>query len=95
MAPLEAFACGCATVTSDLPCFNDFLRPGQNGLTFDHTDQSGEALAVPLERLMSSPGLRATLAAQALATARMFTPSAIAEQYLDDFATLLSVEAKG
>jgi glycosyltransferase involved in cell wall biosynthesis len=92
MAPLEAMACGCPVVTSSLECFNDFLRSGENGLQFDHTDPTGKSLAEVLDRLISSPHLRSQLAREASSTSRLFTPSKVAEKFLDDFAQLTSSE---
>ena len=31
LAVLEAMSCGCVPLVSSLPCFDDFIRPGENG----------------------------------------------------------------
>jgi glycosyltransferase involved in cell wall biosynthesis len=85
MAPLEAMACGCSVVTSALRCFADFLKPGENGLQFDHTDRTGRSLANALDQLMSSPDLRAGLASEAMRTSKSFTTTRVADQFLEDF----------
>lgn len=36
LAPLEAMAWGCVPIVSDLECFKDFIRHGENGFVFDH-----------------------------------------------------------
>lgn len=89
LAPLEAMACGCPVVLSQLECFSDYLKPGFNGLTFDQADETGETLAVALSRLIESEELRNKLAVNAIATSREFTPQAVAKLFLDDFRSLL------
>src|SRR5262249_19114404 len=42
VAPLEAMAAGCATVVSNLRCFEDYIEPGITGLKFDHRVRKAE-----------------------------------------------------
>lgn len=88
IAPLEAMACGCAPVVSDLRCFDDAVTGEVNGLVFDHRDASGGALAAVLERLTGDDALRHRLADAAKATSRRYVPAAVAEQFLADFEAL-------
>lgn len=94
VAPLEAMACGCAPVVSDLRCFDDALVPGQNGLSFDHHDASGQTLAAVLERLITSESLRREIATAAKLTSRSYVPSAVADLFLSDFAELTGLPAQ-
>lgn len=88
LAPLEAMACGCAPIVSDLACFRDFIVDRENGLVFDHRDRTGAPLAAALATLIASPDRRAGIAAQARETSRRYTPARVADLFLADFAEL-------
>jgi glycosyltransferase involved in cell wall biosynthesis len=88
IAPLEAMACGCAPVVSDLRCFDDAITDGENGWLFDHRDDTGKPLAALLERLMTSDELRIRTAEAAKQRSRDYTPQAVAQLFLEDFAEL-------
>lgn len=88
VAPLEAMACGCAPVVSDLRCFDDAITAEENGLVFDHRDESGKPLANILERLMTSDDYRRQIAERAKATSHRYVPAVVAEQFLEDFEEL-------
>jgi glycosyltransferase involved in cell wall biosynthesis len=88
IAPLEAMACGCAPLVSDLRCFDDAITPEVHGLTFDHRDPSGAPLAAALERLMASDALRRRIAENAKIKSRDYVPAVVAQQFLEDFAEL-------
>jgi glycosyltransferase involved in cell wall biosynthesis len=93
VAPLEAMACGCAPVVSDLRCFDDAVERDVNGLVFDHLDESGTPLAQVLERLINDETLRQEIAEGAKRTSRRYVPSVVADQFLDDFAQLTGLPA--
>ena len=40
LAPLEAMSWGCVPIVSDLLCFKDFIKDGENGLVFDHRSKN-------------------------------------------------------
>jgi len=89
IAPIEAMAAGAVPVTSALPCYDDLLRDGDNGLTFDqHAPDRSARLAGALARLLQDPDLRRRLAAQAVADARRFDYPVVAAGLLADFAGL-------
>jgi len=89
MVPLEAMACGCAVVVSDLACFRDYLAPEENGLSFDHrASDAVDSLRRALRRLVSDAGLRQRLARAGYDTAQTYRLDRIAPRYLDDFASL-------
>jgi len=91
VAPLEAMATGCATVVSDLRCFDDYIDHGVTGLKFDHTgNKPARDLAAQLLRLMTEPGLLEGIAAAGVRAAERFRPDAITQQMLGDFAELLA-----
>jgi glycosyltransferase involved in cell wall biosynthesis len=91
LAALEAMSCGCPAVVSDLACFRDFIRPGENGATFDHRAlEAAKLLARELRRLMQDEPLRQTMAAAALATARQYEIPSVAQMYLADFESVLA-----
>jgi glycosyltransferase involved in cell wall biosynthesis len=91
LAPLEAMAAGCATVVSNLRCFDDFIEHGVTGLKFDHRTQEPEAaLAAQLTRLMTEPGLLEQIADAGHRAACRFQAPEIAARMLADFASLLA-----
>ncbi len=91
LAPLEAMSEGAPAVVSDLACFRDFITPGNNGLIFDHRAPDAAAqLAAQLRLLMADAPLRQRLSTEARATAQRFTAPRVAQQYLDDFTSLLT-----
>jgi glycosyltransferase involved in cell wall biosynthesis len=91
LAPLEAMAAGAPCIVSNLACFKDYLREGENGLVFDHrAPDAGERLAQALVALAADPARRARLAAAAWETAGHFRVEEVATRYLNDFESLLT-----
>lgn len=88
LAPLEAMARGCATVVSDLGCFKDFVRDGENGIVFDHRQRG--SLPAQLTKLVNDgAGRRERLGQAGRQTAREYLPERIAGLFLEDFAAIL------
>jgi glycosyltransferase involved in cell wall biosynthesis len=94
LAPLEAMAWGCVPVVSDLACFKDFIRPGENGLIFEHRppDPVG-ALGRALSELMQNPQTRERLAVEAVKVNASHAPGRVAEMFLEDFVGMLDGES--
>lgn len=91
VAPLEAMACGCAVVVSQLACFSEFVQPEENALLFDHRNASAAgAFAVQLRQLMADPAIADRIATAGKQTARRFAISEIAARYLRDFEQLVA-----
>lgn len=88
MAPLEAMACGCAVVVSDLACFRDFVVPGLNGLAFDHRKDGVAHLRAALQALMDEPAITAALGVEGRRTAASYGARTIAARFLEDFREL-------
>lgn len=89
VAVAEAMAAGAVPVVSNLECFRDFVRDGENGLVFDHAAPDAAArLAAALERVVRDADFRRTLAATARAEVRRLDFPVFAESLLADFATL-------
>jgi glycosyltransferase involved in cell wall biosynthesis len=89
VAVAEAMAAGAVPVVSQLACFTDFVRDGQNGLVFDHDAPDAAArLAAALTRLLTESRLRERLAVSARSDARAYDYSSYAENLLADFAQL-------
>jgi glycosyltransferase involved in cell wall biosynthesis len=96
LAPLEAMASGCATIVSDLRCFDDYIEDGVTGLRFDHRGADpADALAVQLARLIGSPDFLHEIADAGRDMAGNFRTSVIARRMLDDFKSLLAEPANG
>ena len=89
VAPLEAMAAGAVPVVSALECYDDMIRPGLNGLVFDHRapDRVGR-LAGHLGTLLADTPLRERLATQARADSKAFDYGTVAASFLADFARL-------
>jgi glycosyltransferase involved in cell wall biosynthesis len=86
LAPLEAMAAGCPPVVSSLRCFQDFIRPGLNGWTFNHRSvDPASDLANVMKRVITETGTLARARECALRTAQEFTLPKVADQYLSDF----------
>lgn len=62
LVPVEALACGCAVVASDLPAIRDVIRDGETGLLTHSGDP--ESLAAAIAQLWRDPALRARLASR-------------------------------
>jgi glycosyltransferase involved in cell wall biosynthesis len=86
LAPLEAMAEGCPPVVSSLECFQDFLKPGQNGWTFDHrgADPAGN-LAEQLKTVIAGADSLQEVRECAQRTAQEFSLTKVADQFLIDF----------
>lgn len=80
LVPVEALACGCAVVASDLPAIHDVIRSGETGLLAQAGDHA--ALAAALRALLKDPALRHRLATQGRAYVQEhFDWSVIAERH--------------
>jgi glycosyltransferase involved in cell wall biosynthesis len=89
VAVAEAMAAGAVPVVSDLPCFADFVRPGETGEVFDAAGEDAAArLAGALALVLSDPARRARLAGAARAAVRRYDTSVLAASLLADFSTL-------
>jgi glycosyltransferase involved in cell wall biosynthesis len=93
LAPLEAMSQGCPVVVSAIGCFNDFLKPGINGWSFNHRgpNPAGE-LADTLVKAMKHPQLLQTASENAICTAKEYTLSAVSEKYLADFEEVIKCQ---
>ncbi|HEY8994198.1 MAG TPA: glycosyltransferase family 4 protein [Lacunisphaera sp.] len=87
VAVLEAMAAGRPVVATDLPCFADQLRSGENSLLVPPGDAN--ALAVALARLLRDAALRDTLGRRAREAIWALDDPVIADQHLADFAELI------
>lgn len=86
VAALEAMAAGIPPVVSELACFRDFVRDGENGWVFDHRGPAPEAgLAAVLAKAMADEPLRERVGRAARCEADRFGFATIAKAYLDEF----------
>lgn len=94
VAVAEAMAAGAVPLVSDLACFRDFVRPGVNGLVFDHhRPDASTRLAESLAALLRDANRRRTLAAAAQADVRGYHLPQYAGRLLDDFSALVGCSA--
>jgi glycosyltransferase involved in cell wall biosynthesis len=87
VAVLEAMAAGRPVVATELPCFADQLRAGENALIVPPHDDA--RLAAALARLLREPALRDTLGARARETISALDDTTLADQHLADYEQLL------
>lgn len=89
VAVVEAMAAGAVPVVSALPCFRDFIRPGENAESFDHAaPDAADRLTAALARLLADPARRDRLAAAARRDAQAYDFPAFATRLLADFSAL-------
>ena len=89
VAPLEAMACGCPPLVSELACFREFLQEDVNGFSFNHrAADPAQALADKLASLLRAPETLAQTGARAVGRAGDFSVERIASAYLEDFQSL-------
>lgn len=67
LPPLEAMACGCAVVATDVGAVQEFAASGRNAFVVPPRDTAGMAAA--LEQLLAKPALRTAIAAAGQRTA--------------------------
>lgn len=89
VAVAEAMAAGAAPVVSALPCFLDFVSPGENGASFDqNAPDAVQQLANALADLLRDVPRRQRLAQAARTSVRRYDFPVFAERLLADFSTL-------
>jgi glycosyltransferase involved in cell wall biosynthesis len=81
---------GCAPLVSNLPCFRDYIADGVTGFVFDHRGFEPEKnLAHRLADLLGQGKERIRQIGEAArAQAAEFEVAKVAQQYLEDFASL-------
>ena len=90
LAPLEAMAHGCAVVVSDLACFHDFIRDGETGFIFDHrAGNPAASLHAKIANAIVDLALLARVADASYHKSTEYSLSHVAEQFLDDFNSLI------
>jgi glycosyltransferase involved in cell wall biosynthesis len=80
LPPLEAMACGCATVTTDCGGVGDFARHGENCLVVATDDSS--AIAAAIQQLIDDGALRSRLSAEGVRTAAMWPRERMVRTFL-------------
>lgn len=86
LAPLEAMAWGCVPIVSNLACFHDFIKDGENGLVFDHRSPMAiSQLAKHISVLQQNNLLRHKLANSALNVRKSHSVTHVAGLFLEEF----------
>lgn len=85
---LEAMACGCPIVASDIVGYRGVLDEGEQGLLVPPKDE--EALAMALRRLILDPALRKRMGQSGAAKAQGYSWSSVASRVLDYYEELLA-----
>jgi glycosyltransferase involved in cell wall biosynthesis len=90
LAVLEAMSCGCVPLVSSLPCFEDFIKEGINGIRVGLDSFDGvEKLSHALQSLLRGGALEEK-SQQAIHTAKNYQMGKVAEKFLEDFTEMLS-----
>jgi glycosyltransferase involved in cell wall biosynthesis len=76
LPPLEAMACGCPSVTTDVGAIPEYATHDRDALIVEPGDV--EAMAASLERIVSDPALRRRLSAEGLKTAGRWSLARVA-----------------
>jgi glycosyltransferase involved in cell wall biosynthesis len=85
----EAMAAGAVPVVTNLPCFLDFVRPGQTGLTFEATAPDAvNRMTEQFVDLITQPERRHAMGRQAQAAVAQYDFDVFADRLLADFAQL-------
>jgi len=91
VAPLEAMAHGAVPLVSSLRCFSDFIKHGYNGLIFNHrAEDPVSELANSIQSLIECPSYRESLSSHALHVRESHHPTAISDQLILLFSSLLN-----
>ena len=89
VAPLEAMSQGAVPIVSDLECFKDYIRPGENGLIFSHNGSSIDNLSNAILLLVHDKMLRERLAIEACKVRESHSSSKIARLLESEFCKLI------
>jgi glycosyltransferase involved in cell wall biosynthesis len=90
LAPLEAMASGAVPIVSSLACFRDFIRPGVNGLVFNHLAfDAPMLLANNILELANNKIQREVMSQAALDVRQSHNPAIIAAEFLSCFEELI------
>ena len=86
VAPLEAMACGAVPIVSNLKCFNQYLKSGENGLVAKVIDaeDSEKALSESI-MLLEDMETYQKIQGKGIKTAVSFDNEVIADKYISEF----------
>lgn len=89
LAVLEAMSCGCVPLVSSLPCFDDFIRIGENGYRFDERSNLPEDTLKKCLKLLLSDSPDSDVGQNAFKTAKEYGVDRVAARFIADFEALL------
>lgn len=90
VAPLEAMGVAKPVIVSNLDCFKDFVKNGENGLIFDHrVSEPINELKEMVQVLLDRPDLAKMIAKKATITAQEYSNQHVASAYIRWFESLL------
>jgi glycosyltransferase involved in cell wall biosynthesis len=96
ISPLEAMSWGCVPIVSDLLCFKDFIKHGENGLIFNHrSHNTTDELSKLILSLEDNPAYLNTLANKVTDVRKTHSISNIAHQFIKEFEHLLDKKKNG
>jgi glycosyltransferase involved in cell wall biosynthesis len=89
LAVLEAMSCGCVPLVSSLPCFDDFIRSGENGYRFDERSNFPEDILKKCLQSLLSDSSDSGVGQNAFETAKEYKVDRVASRFIADFEALL------
>jgi glycosyltransferase involved in cell wall biosynthesis len=94
LAPLEAMAQGTPAIVSNLKCFKDYIKDGENGWVFDvFSENPAESLAKTIASAIYAVEISGpAFLLASIQTARSFSIDEIADRFLRDFRKILANE---
>ncbi|TWJ00789.1 glycosyltransferase involved in cell wall biosynthesis [Mucilaginibacter frigoritolerans] len=96
ISPLEAMSWGCVPIVSDLLCFKDFIKNGENGLVFNHRSHNAiDELSKLILSLEDNQAYLTTLADKVTKVRKTHSASNIAHQFIKEFKHLLDEKKNG
>jgi glycosyltransferase involved in cell wall biosynthesis len=82
-------SCGCVPLVSSLPCFDDFIRSGENGYRFDERSNFPEDILKKCLQSLLSDSSDSGVGQNAFETAKEYKVDRVASRFIADFEALL------
>ena len=90
VAPLEAMSTGLPIIVSQLECFKDFVKNGENALSFNHRNRDpASALSAKLDAALQNWDQTKRLGDIARVTAKRYAIDRVAGEFLAEFEQIL------
>lgn len=86
LAPVEAMACGCPPLVSNLDCFKDYIEENRTGFIFDHlSNNPATSLANKIREIINDEKKLNKMRLFCLEASERYSVEKISKLYIDDF----------